>query len=642
MKKTSKIFLGCVIIALLLTLSACNFLGIPYGSNDIEISSDVIASNLPAYTAIQQEDGLTFANAINAENSFVYYYFYLGKLYNTPVFISESFCYDEDTSIAVEFPYSSELSNIGDYVSKTSYYPSDVTYSSYGTLPSDASYYFSSIKYIYENQEECSGYNAAYAWTEDWNGILENHNTYLNSYNKIYNSSDDDLFSPKIDISEENGFVKGYYYRMAYYETVNVYGVLVYDVKNKTYYSTTDSFLLNNNFTRVWETSTNSYFSYSSNQKLSFNIAKAINYVEQNNMAMFPTIFFPEMSGLGTESSPYLIYSVEQLQGINNDLSASYKLMSDLDLSNIEWLPIGLIYGQYKKFSGSFDGNGHTIKGLTMNASPLRAGVDSYVGLFGIVEDATLTNIKFKDVNILFPNKSKKSTYVYVGTLVGRANNSEISKIAVSSGKVQGGWDIDCKGDEYIGGIVGSANETTIKLCANKAEVLGYHQNIFAGGILGFCQGEDVSILCSYNTGYIEIATSKKGSAGGIVGVLNGKDSTITIKNCYVCCSIKNADGKSSEIGGIIAVAKSSDNNSTIRDNYYCVEGTDEYRGDFEDVDAVYKNDDILAVSRIDEMNLSSGNELSEFYTYSSSAFAWSDKFCWVYRYGQLPKLFFE
>ena len=104
-------------------------------------------------------------------------------------------------------------------------------------------------------------------------------------------------------------------------------------------------------------------------------------------------------SGSGTASDPYLIFYADQLNQVRNFLNRDgvyFKLMSDIDLTDwIEqnnpsngWQPIGVSSSAFK---GIFDGNNHTISGLTIN----RPSTDN-VGLFGYIDAATIKNLIVK------------------------------------------------------------------------------------------------------------------------------------------------------------------------------------------------------------------------------------------------------
>src|SRR5690606_11386122 len=64
--------------------------------------------------------------------------------------------------------------------------------------------------------------------------------------------------------------------------------------------------------------------------------------------------------GTGTENDPYQIVTAQHLNNVRVNLDSHYVLMNDIDLSGVQWTPIGDRHDA--AFSGSFDGDGHTLK----------------------------------------------------------------------------------------------------------------------------------------------------------------------------------------------------------------------------------------------------------------------------------------
>lgn len=206
------------------------------------------------------------------------------------------------------------------------------------------------------------------------------------------------------------------------------------------------------------------------------------------------------------------IGTYDQLVNFRNKVNAgaSYsgmtvKLTADIDISERAWTPIGAAYRdkviaekeKAKVFQGTFDGQGHTITGLTNTGfkissvfkgsnSTTPAGYSEYVfGLFGSVYNATIKDIVMANVNIdLACDEKEKVVGDSVGAIVGFAagdsNGVTIDNCKVLSGSVVG--------YDAVAGIVGrsySAN-TTISNCENAATVTAIRR---ASGILGFTSG---------------------------------------------------------------------------------------------------------------------------------------------------------
>lgn len=221
-------------------------------------------------------------------------------------------------------------------------------------------------------------------------------------------------------------------------------------------------------------------------------------------------------TGQGTEAAPYEIENGEQLawlaDTVNNASSVAklyVVLTDDIDLGKNPWTPIGKFgfSSSDRSFSGSFRGNGHTVKGLNASAE--------YAGLFGSINDAEITGV------------------VVQGT---------VTSSNASSGDA--------------GGIVGRAigTKNTITDCGNEATVSGGSN---CGGILGNSQNGScaLEITGCYNSGRV----SAKDRAAGIVARFNGSSSAITLNTCYNTGEI-TSESYASGIYGSISV--------TISDSY--------------------------------------------------------------------------
>lgn len=204
------------------------------------------------------------------------------------------------------------------------------------------------------------------------------------------------------------------------------------------------------------------------------------------------------------------IGTYDQLVNFRNKVNAgaSYsgmtvKLTADIDISERAWTPIGAAYRDttspnFHVFQGTFDGNGHTISGLTNTgfkiASAFKgsnkttpAGYGEYVfGLFGSVYNATIKNIVMANVNIdLGCDEKEKVVGDSVGAIVGFAAGDETTGVTIENCKVLSGSIV---GYDAVAGIIGRtySAKTTISNCENAATVTAIRR---AGGILGYTSG---------------------------------------------------------------------------------------------------------------------------------------------------------
>ena len=206
----------------------------------------------------------------------------------------------------------------------------------------------------------------------------------------------------------------------------------------------------------------------------------------------------------------------ELVNGGKTDINIT--LAKDITLTEV-WTPID---NSSYPYVGTFDGDNHSITGLTIQNAGDR------IGLFGQVGDnGTVKNLKLTEVNV--------SGYNNVGAVAGW-NNGTISGCSVS-GNIQG--------NQYVGGVVGvmSTNSEMIACCVTgdvKSTVVSGEAN--AGGVVGMMT--ECSITACYSTGNV---TAENGTnVGGVVGCSN----ISTITSCYLATG--DVTGTGDAIGGVL------------------------------------------------------------------------------------------
>ena len=215
-----------------------------------------------------------------------------------------------------------------------------------------------------------------------------------------------------------------------------------------------------------------------------------------------------EMQGSGKEADPYLIKDKADLAKVSNDLTAHYKLTENI---GTETDPVTTAIDG--SFSGTFDGNGHTIT--------LKITEGSNIGLFSkIAAGGTVKNV-------------------------------------ITTGSVTG--------NNCVGGIAGVC-EGTIEKCGNMAEVTGT-KNV--GGITGQAgyykanstDSKKANLTNCYNAGTISLITGKRNMySGGILG--SSQNSSLN-----TCVNTGSVSGKMS--GGIYGFAATSDSRTAFSNCYY-------------------------------------------------------------------------
>ncbi|HEX6996249.1 MAG TPA: filamentous hemagglutinin N-terminal domain-containing protein, partial [Gammaproteobacteria bacterium] len=236
------------------------------------------------------------------------------------------------------------------------------------------------------------------------------------------------------------------------------------------------------------------------------------------------------------------IVNAHQLQLMAMDLGADYTLLADIDLgaalAGVDYgtggaadirrpgmwggrgfMPVGGSVSLGVPFSGTFDGQGHVVSGLTIDRS-----TDDFVGLFGLAVDAAIRDVGLVDARIRGRFGS--------GALVGRMDRTTVTR-SYATGMVTG--------TEMVGGLVGQADFfSTITRSYFSGSVAGGE---FVGGLAGMV-GESSQVSQSYTTG----AVSGVNRVGGLVGLLGSSFTPPEVRQSYSTSAVKGT----SFVGGLV------------------------------------------------------------------------------------------
>ena len=227
----------------------------------------------------------------------------------------------------------------------------------------------------------------------------------------------------------------------------------------------------------------------------------------------------------------YIVTTAEGLKAVadianNGNLGINITLTENINLTDMEWTPIGTNYNN--AYTGIFDGNGKTITGLTVTGS------DQYAGLFGrIGSGGTVKNVVLEGVQITSDNS--------LGSVGGVAGYSygNIEYCSVSGS-------VSVSGISDVGGVVGYQVGGSITGCSSSATVKGTQR---AGGMAGVTNS-GASLTGCYATGDVTVENDGTDTyfAGGVVGS-NG--SSCTLKACYAWGSVTGSGSGTIYVGGV-------------------------------------------------------------------------------------------
>ena len=324
--------------------------------------------------------------------------------------------------------------------------------------------------------------------------------------------------------------------------------------------------------------------------------------------------------GKGTEDDPYQIGTAQELAwlayAVNNQMeSAGYcaVLTADIDLGYCQWPVIGVLSSNGQRaYTGTFDGQGHTVSGLNITS----LGGRQKLGLFGVAQNAVIENLTVRgnidltgvrsydsnmagyiiggllgsgegsgvtirncvsqvDISVSFVN-DQRAQRASVGGLVGRFSGSGVHEITdcrnegwVYTSFEPGAYYLGGSGgDGGQGGIVGFIGANArLERCVNTSAVYA-GRAAGVGGIVGNADGsskESITLNQCANQGAVSNDTGgvllRKGGTGGIIGlVLTG---SITVSSCYNTGTVAG----SAIVGGILGGEKGEYSASSLYGN---------------------------------------------------------------------------
>ena len=243
-----------------------------------------------------------------------------------------------------------------------------------------------------------------------------------------------------------------------------------------------------------------------------------------------------------SNTNTYTVYNADGLLAWNEaaqkDRSINCTLTADIDLTGKDWSPIGTNF--YNSYTGTFDGGGHTIMGLTVTTN------DQYVGLFGRLGRAgTVKNVVMEGIQITCNHRlgyaGGVAGFSWGGTIENCSVSGSVSGTICAGGVVGIQWEASItgcsssatvKGMVQVGGVAGETNSgATMAACYATGNVtieIDPINNILGGGLVGFNAGS--SVLACYATGNVTSTGSGTGNVhiGGFLG-----DNYITVTACY-------------------------------------------------------------------------------------------------------------
>ncbi|MBO5241020.1 MAG: DUF3737 family protein [Clostridia bacterium] len=266
----------------------------------------------------------------------------------------------------------------------------------------------------------------------------------------------------------------------------------------------------------------------------------------------------------------------------NNFSGKTVMLMSDIDLNNEVWTPIG---NSANKFQGTFDGNGKTV-------SNLYAVKDSgYIGLFGYTSDGEVKNLNVHNAtvqgsvcgvvaaspytsdytNIKLTGDIKVDGKYYTGGLVGRNAYGDIKNITINA---NAGSYVKADSVEdgtayrtYVGGVIGFKGEgaSVTENVVSNIDVIGTVCDI--GGVTGIAHYGNIFRNCVSTGTVTNLSTdTEEREIGGIAGVWNNGGADVVFENCEFKGELVSCSDLSNTHNNLVVAAYGSGSGKLVID----------------------------------------------------------------------------
>ena len=234
-------------------------------------------------------------------------------------------------------------------------------------------------------------------------------------------------------------------------------------------------------------------------------------------------------------SADGLMNVAELVNGGKTDINIT--LDKNIDLTGKDWTPIGTSFDN--SYTGTFDGGGHTITGLTITTKDQFVGLFGYLNRAGMVKNVVMEGIQITSNHVLMSGNTGGVVGYSWGTIENCSVSGSVSGTNCVGGVVgsqKAGSIIGCsssaivKGTRYVGGVAGEkwGSMTACYATGNVTLEIDSPKNLSGGGLVGFNGGS--SVLACYATGNVTSTGSSTGNVhiGGFLG-----DNYTTVTACY-------------------------------------------------------------------------------------------------------------
>ena len=540
-------------------------------SNDNKSSEEysLFSSSDRAY--IEEPNKSLFLSDVVDNDGSTYYFYDLGQIKEVPFYSSSSFYYDKyDYDVTLSFDklteksmsktFSKAVTRVNTITTSHSISAGATFGAEYGGIPIVGS--------ITGKLTASFNFSIDESYSESFSKSITNTASKTEQYLEQYSTG----LSVTIPFKEDNGFERGYRYRMSFFEDYKVYGIIVYDTVNEQYSYDIIPMLSKEDKSMVIEKSNEEgIFEYSTEKKLSFDVDAAIEKAKAYEKSKTKKVNLSRYSG--TYQDPYVIENKTTLCAFLSDNEynsrGKYAIVTrDFDFSSSSDV---VIDSTLPPLRANLNFDNHYIRNAHIRG---QYGIDGnyYKGIFAFIDkDARLSNLKVSDAYIMDDSSRKEYELNAIGIICG-ANKGNIVNCSIESNNetntISARYESNYSTSLYYGAVCGinygnidnvSINKVLITSTVNvSTDDSGKNTRIHrysCGGAVGHHDKGEIS-NCSLSSAYLYVyfisydttlnsETQKAVQAGKLVGSINkglsyltNNEGTVALDNDMVYLSV--------------------------------------------------------------------------------------------------------
>lgn len=260
--------------------------------------------------------------------------------------------------------------------------------------------------------------------------------------------------------------------------------------------------------------------------------------------------------GTGTQDDPWIIATVEDITTLAATVNdgtyyedAYFKQTADLDMTGVDWEPIGYSDNDDIYFCGNYDGDNHTISNITSSGKMDSQG-QTTAGIFGFVAEGSISNLHVRSAKLL---AAGDDNYGHAGGLLGVAYEATVINCSVTDSKIKS--TATSNSNNCAGGIAGYSAMSNFSKCASVSNEID--SQCYSGGVVGeiddsYSSTDSRFVDCYAAECSVTSSTTPVNGfsfAGGFIGEVT--EDNPTLEHCYVYDTTTSVENTSALLNGV-------------------------------------------------------------------------------------------